>query len=60
LNAWKGNFVVEFEGEEGIDEGGLLKEWYILLSQQIFNESLCLFIKSAAGATYYPNPQSTV
>lgn len=32
LNDWKGNFVVEFEGEEGIDEGGLLKEWYILLS----------------------------
>jgi hypothetical protein len=32
INCWKGNFVVEFEGEEGIDEGGLLKEWYILLS----------------------------
>jgi len=57
---WKRKFVVEFEDEEGIDEGGLLKEWFSCMSQEIFNENLALFIKSASGNTYYPNPKSTV
>ena len=57
---WKKKFAVEFDGEEGIDAGGLIKEWFILLSKWIFNEDNVLFMKSEAGSTYYPNPKSTV
>jgi E3 ubiquitin-protein ligase HUWE1 len=57
---WRGKFHVEFENEAGIDEGGLLKEWYILLSQASFREDLALFVKTHEGSTYYPNPKSTI
>lgn len=52
--------AVEFQGEDGIDGGGLFKEWLSNLSKDIFNEDMALFIKSAQGATYYPNIKSTV
>jgi hypothetical protein len=29
---WKGQMNVEFADEQGIDEGGLTREWFILLS----------------------------
>jgi hypothetical protein len=32
ISDWKGKLNVEFEDEAGIDEGGLTKEWFILLS----------------------------
>lgn len=51
---------VEFSGEDGIDGGGLFKEWISLMSKEILNEDMTLFIKAASGSTYYPNPKSTV
>ena len=48
--------TVEFKEEDGIDEGGLFKEWLSLISKEIFNENLALFKKSNSGATYYPTP----
>ena len=33
----KKQMVVEFEGEQGIDEGGLSKEFFQLIVEQIFN-----------------------
>ena len=51
---------MEFKGEDGIDEGGLSKEWFSLLSKGMLNEDMALFIKSESGNTYYPNPKSTV
>ena len=53
---WKGQMNVEFQDEQGIDEGGLTREWFIVLSQKIFNPDLALFVQSNAGSTYYPNP----
>lgn len=41
---WKGQMSVEFIDEQGIDEGGLTKEWFVLLSHGIFNPDLALFI----------------
>ena len=38
----------------------MTKEWLSVLSKEMFNEDLALFIKSEGGATYYPNPKSTV
>lgn len=52
--------AVEFADEQGIDEGGLTKEWFTLISQEIFNPDRALFIQSNAGTTYYPNPNSSV
>ena len=34
----KGRLNVQFQGEEGIDAGGLIKEWYQLLSRVIFDK----------------------
>ena len=28
---------IEFKGEEGIDAGGLRKEWFLLLVREVFN-----------------------
>jgi hypothetical protein len=32
VDRWKGKMNVEFVEEQGIDEGGLSREWFILLS----------------------------
>ena len=34
---------IEFRGEEGIDYGGVAKEWFFLLSHQMLNPMYCLF-----------------
>ena len=33
VHEWKAPIRVSFEDEAGVDEGGLTKEWYTLLSQ---------------------------
>ena len=38
-------------GEEGQDAGGLLREWYVIISREIFNPNYALF-KSSAGDRY--------
>ena len=57
---WKKNLRISFEEEAGVDEGGLTKEWFSLLSKQMFDENMALFLKSSAGSTYFPNPKSAV
>ena len=32
LQSWKQKFTIEFHDEEGVDEGGLTKEWFQLIS----------------------------
>ncbi|KAG0451468.1 hypothetical protein HPP92_026408 [Vanilla planifolia] len=39
----KGRLTVQFQGEEGIDAGGLTREWYQLLSRVIFDKGALLF-----------------
>ena len=34
---FKKQFFVEFEGEQGIDEGGVSKEFFQLVIEQLFN-----------------------
>ena len=36
-------FYIVFEGEEGQDAGGLLREWYVIISREIFNPMYALF-----------------
>jgi hypothetical protein len=49
---------VQFQGEEGIDAGGLTREWYQLLSRVIFDKGALLFTTVGNNATFQPNPNS--
>jgi len=46
---------VEFIGEEGMDAGGLSREWFLEISKQVFNPNYNLFIPSANGNTFQPS-----
>lgn len=56
---WKSRFYIVFEGEEGQDAGGLLREWYLIMSREMFNPNYALFTTSPGDrVTYQPNPSS--
>ncbi|OQV13389.1 E3 ubiquitin-protein ligase HUWE1 [Hypsibius exemplaris] len=58
---WKARFYIMFEGEEGQDAGGLLREWYSIISRDIFNPNYALF-KTSPGdrVTYMINSYSHI
>eukprot|EP01041_Mallomonas_annulata_P000793 gene793-1538_t len=56
----RGRLSVSFHGEEGVDAGGLTREWYLVLSREIFNPNYALFTAAADGATFQPNPLSHI
>ncbi|KAJ2487907.1 E3 ubiquitin-protein ligase tom1 [Coemansia sp. RSA 2320] len=57
----RGRINVKFRDEEGVDAGGVSREWFQALARQMFNPDYALFKPSAAGrVTYQPNPQSWV
>ena len=57
----RGKLQVQFAGEEGIDAGGLTREWFGCLCKEIFKANYALFSSSsAAGTTFQPNPLSYV
>ena len=50
---------IVFEGEEGQDAGGLLREWYMIISREMFNAMYALFRTSPGDrVTYTINPSS--
>ena len=53
----KKSLRITFEGEDGVDAGGLRKEWFLLLSRTLFNPEFGMFLApdSASGLTYF-NP----
>jgi hypothetical protein len=55
LAPWKARrFRITFEEEEGIDAGGLLREWYHLCTAELFNSSVGLFeVANADGSNGY-------
>jgi hypothetical protein len=57
---WLGRFQIDFHGEQGIDAGGLTREFYSVLSREIFNPNYALFDAAADGATFQPNPSSNI
>merc|ERR1719410_3079156 len=50
---WKNRFYIVFEGEEGQDAGGLLREWYVIISREIFNPNYALFKVSPGDKVTY-------
>lgn len=52
---------VMFKGEEGLDYGGVAREWFFLVSHEVLNPMYCLF--EYAGSTNYTlqiNPASKI
>ena len=54
----KKQLVVEFDSEQGIDEGGLSKEFFQLIIEEIFNPDYGMFIHCSESHTYWFNPSS--
>jgi E3 ubiquitin-protein ligase HUWE1 len=45
----------------GIDAGGLRREYYTILTKQMFNEDYALFIRTTSTSNIYmPNPHSNI
>ncbi|KAL7944393.1 HECT domain-containing protein [Trichoderma barbatum] len=49
---------ISFQGEEGIDAGGLRKEWFLLLIREVFNPEYGMFIYDDDSQYCYFNPNS--
>jgi E3 ubiquitin-protein ligase HUWE1 len=59
LFAGSSSRYIVFEGEEGQDAGGLLREWYMIISREMFNPMYALFRTSPGDrVTYTINPSS--
>ncbi|KXS21640.1 HECT-type ubiquitin-protein ligase E3 Pub1 [Gonapodya prolifera JEL478] len=57
----KKRLMIKFSGEEGLDYGGVSREFFFLLSHEMFNPFYCLFEYSAHDTyTLQINPQSSV
>lgn len=57
----RGRLHVQFAGEEGVDAGGVTREWYMILARQIFDPNYVLFTRCAAkAATYQPDKRSYI
>lgn len=57
----KAKLEIQFKGEQGVDAGGLTREWYQVLSRQMFNPDYALFTPVASDkTTFHPNRTSWV
>lgn len=51
-------FYIVFDGERGIDETGLLREFFLKISHAMFDPNFALFAKTDNGVTDHPNFKS--
>jgi E3 ubiquitin-protein ligase HUWE1 len=52
---------VRFHGEEGVDAGGVTREWFQVISKQIFNPNYALFAPVAGDkTTFHPDQRSSI
>jgi E3 ubiquitin-protein ligase NEDD4 len=57
----KKRLMIKFDGEDGLDYGGLSREFFFLLSHEMFNPFYCLFEYSAHdNYTLQINPHSGI
>lgn len=56
-----GRLSIKFHDEEGLDAGGVTREWFSVLSRQMFDPNYALFKISAVDKiTYQPNRMSYI
>ncbi|ATY58877.1 E3 ubiquitin-ligase TOM1 [Cordyceps militaris] len=54
-----GKLNIRFGGEEGVDAGGITREWFQVLARQMFDPNNALFIPvSSDRTTFHPNKLS--
>ena len=57
----KSKLEITFKGESGVDAGGLTREWYQVLSRQMFNPDYALFLPVESDkTTFRPNRTSGI
>lgn len=56
-----GRFNIRFHNEEGVDAGGVTREWFQVLARQMFNPDYALFNPVASDrTTFHPNNLSSI
>lgn len=56
-----GKLNIRFSGEEGVDAGGVTREWFQVLAKQMFDPNYALFNPVASDrTTFHPNSHSAV
>ena len=56
-----GKLNIRFNGEEGVDAGGVTREWFQVLARGIFNPDWALWQPVASDrTTFHPNPLSWI
>ena len=54
---WCQLFAIEFEGEPGVDHGGLRREWFQIVCDKLFSPALAVFVPVEEGShALMPNP----
>jgi E3 ubiquitin-protein ligase HUWE1 len=56
----RGRLQITFRNEEGVDAGGLSREFFAILAKEIFNPNYALFTSTEDGCTFQPNPNSSI
>jgi len=56
----RGRLHINFRNEEGIDAGGLSREFFGILAKEMFNPNYALFTSTEDGCTFQPNPNSSI
>lgn len=56
----RGRLSITFAGEEGIDAGGVTREWYAILAREMFKPGYALFKPSADSSAFQPDPRSHI
>lgn len=49
----KARLAIRFHDEEGVDAGGVAREWFLVLSRAIFDRNYCLFRAAADNANVF-------
>jgi len=56
-----GKLNIRFHGEEGVDAGGVTREWFQVLARQMFDANYALFVPvSSDRTTFHPNKLSSI
>jgi len=56
----RGRLHITFDREEGVDAGGLSREFFAILAKEMFNPNYALFTSTEDGCTFQPNPHSSI
>ena len=56
----RGRLHITFQDEEGVDAGGLSREFFAILAKEMFNPNYALFMSTEDGCTFQPNPNSSI